>query len=542
MVDGESEVQLGHTAPVYSAAFSPDGELVASGSYDGTVRFWDPRIALGVDLEGHQSSVAAVSFWAEDTHLLSVSSDRTVRLWDPESGAALETWPTPLDGIEDALVAPIKRIEDALLAPLARELAIVGHEGGVVWSVDTETTRLELEPFGGGLSAVWISPDASRLVVGAEDGRVRVLEGATGEVLHETEPLGTAIDDLLAAPNVEHVFVVEDDQLYTWDVETAVPERLFPEDTSDIATVIMSERGTRLAVSYRDGNLVILDAEGTELGRLAQQSARVNALAFNADATRLAVATADRSVRLWDVETREPLLILRRPPGTVLTLDFDAAGERLAAGYSSGRVHVWCTQPGNERHGARVQVERAQRMAQPVVRALFDELVEPALVVARLSSSSDLTADVEAAARSMARSIDGESQRLESECLAALRSPDEQPAVYERALWLARLCVLRAPDDERYLRLQGMALARLGRYEEALPLLERAQAERTRNRRARPEVLAFLALCQHHLGRAEDAAQTLVQLRALMQISTVMGTEHALEFMREVEALIAPGR
>ena len=181
-------------------------------------------------------------------------------------------------------------------------------------------------------------------------------------------------------------------------------------------------------------------------------------------------------------------------------------------------------------------------MTQPIAAALFEELVEPAAVVARLEASVDITDGVKQAAIAMARSIDGDLDRIESECLAALASPHESDALYERALWQARIGVAHEPDDEQYLRLHGMALARLGRYAEALPVLERSRELRTRTKRVRPEVLAFIALSQHHLGRHEDAEQSLAQLRSLMQISTVMGVEHAIDFLREAEALIAPAR
>ena len=85
----------GHTQWVKSVAFGtgPDGRLLlASGSYDQTVRLWDPVTGApaGEPLTGHTYSVDSVAFGTgPDGRLLlaSGSADQTVRLWDPVTGA-----------------------------------------------------------------------------------------------------------------------------------------------------------------------------------------------------------------------------------------------------------------------------------------------------------------------------------------------------------------------------------------------------------------------------------------------------------------------
>ncbi len=85
----------GHTGFVFSVAFSPDGDTLASGSADDTVRLWnvtDPAhpTPLGQPLTGHTNFVASVTFSPDGHTLASGSTDDTVWLWETNVDEAIQ--------------------------------------------------------------------------------------------------------------------------------------------------------------------------------------------------------------------------------------------------------------------------------------------------------------------------------------------------------------------------------------------------------------------------------------------------------------------
>ena len=82
----------GHTHWVYAVAFSPDGQTLASGSGDSSVKLWDINSGKCIyTLQGHINWVHSVAFGSNGQTLVSSGDDNTIKLWDIKTGECVKT-------------------------------------------------------------------------------------------------------------------------------------------------------------------------------------------------------------------------------------------------------------------------------------------------------------------------------------------------------------------------------------------------------------------------------------------------------------------
>lgn len=263
-----------HTSEI-TACVLLDGGRSVSASRAGGLRVWNTQTLLLVPaMFGHEGEILGVL--ALDGHRgVSWSTDRTIRVWDLTEG---------------------------------REVMVLrGHEGAV--------------------TACALTPDRRHLVSGSEDTTVRIWDLASGRLLR-TERGHTGPVTCVAAPDGHFVYSGSLDRtLRAWSMEGDEEPQVLEGHTMGILGCAVSPDDLTLATwSYdrtvrlwlRGGNKARWELEGSidhpqvlPLATLTGHEGAVLSCAFFSEGDRLVSCSADRTVRIWDVETHEEVAVLQ---------------------------------------------------------------------------------------------------------------------------------------------------------------------------------------------------------------------------------------
>jgi WD40 repeat protein len=334
-------IKKAHTSSLSSVVFSPDGQRLASCGVDSTIKIWDtPSGLLLHTLTGHTSPVSRIAFSPNGTRLASGGSDQTVRLWDLTTGREIHAFRG-----HTASMSGIAYSSDG------HRLITVGKDA-TVKILDATTCQ---EAFSFQAPIHWVhnvalSHDGRRLALASYDGTFKICDAATGQQPLTLEGHTDKVHASAWSPDGQRLASCGvDGTVRVWDTTSGLEALTLRGHTGVGGGLAFSADGQRLFSAGRDGTIRVWNAtpllEGQRdrpgIATLRGHGHRVLAVAFSPDGKQLLSAGWDGTVRVWEAATSKELLSIPGHDGVVTCVAFSPDGRRFASGSWDETVKLW---------------------------------------------------------------------------------------------------------------------------------------------------------------------------------------------------------
>jgi WD40 repeat protein len=334
-----------------------------------------------------------------------------------------------------------------ILSPDGQRIVSGSHHDGVcLW--DADTGELITRIFKSG--RIWglaYASDGVRLVVASSEGHY-VLNTRSGEISADLgQPPGAGgTADAVLDPTCSRILIADGGPLRSFDEQTLEPAIVVPERTSicaissaaepilatskgasgreivlwnlaslektcvlkghaaGVTQAAFSADGTRLATASEDGTICVWEVYGSEeslpegeallvrepSATLRNHKGRAFAVAWSPDGTRLATGADDRVIRLWETATFQEVAVLSGHRDYVWSLVWSQDGRCLISGSGDTTVRVWESEPERVRISARRERATILQELEPVVLKWFEEWQSAQRVLDRLDQEEGI--------------------------------------------------------------------------------------------------------------------------------------------------------
>lgn len=322
---------LQHRGPVRALALSPDGQTLLTAGADQTARLWQVATGqpLGASLQ-HQAGVTGAKFTPDGQTVLTAAANGLLRAW---------TLAAPLQ--PRRVFEHTDPVQVAAFSPDGRWLLTgTTGNGARLWNMRTGEPHGKVQLAEQPIYAIAFSPDSRLAAFVSGDWRTHVWDLSA----KSPRPLGDRAEylhGLTFSADGRRVLTAAEKDLHSWDLTTGRPVALlaWPEDVQAVA---LSGDGRTFCLANPARMSQLWDtATGRPLGPKCVHTALPLLLAFNRDATLIAVGTDDRTARVWDPHRGVPAGPPLRHAGPLAALALSPDGQTVLTVSEQTRVRLF---------------------------------------------------------------------------------------------------------------------------------------------------------------------------------------------------------
>ena len=336
--NGDQTDLYSHTTTIFAVAWSPRGDLIATGAAGGEIRLWNTAAKrVQKILRDHQSDVNELVFSPDGRLLVSCGDDLTLRIWQVD----LDEPPRVLRGVT------LSDLNGLAFSPDGRWLAAGGEDQKArVWDTSSWQLIKVLSAGNGAINRMTFSADSRRIAISQSSGLGTVFDFETGEALLTLDPkeepqrrmgaISFSHDDRFLA-----TASIEAQAIHFWNAETGELLRSLHSEGNWIHSMAFSPDDRRLITGHQDGALRIWDVATLEgLQVLLGHTEVVRDLAISPHGDLVASAGADGLVKTWDLAAIEHRRTRLNYPKLVRTVAFSPSQELFAFEERQGPVRL----------------------------------------------------------------------------------------------------------------------------------------------------------------------------------------------------------
>jgi WD40 repeat protein len=325
-----------------SAAFSPDGKLLATGDTNCHVCFWEVQTGKLIAIcRGHKNWVRSVTFSRDGQVLASCGADDTIKLW------------TVCDGIEvKTLIGHTNEVFTIAWSLDSQTLISGGSDRTVkIWDIHTGTCLNTLSGHTGTIRTVACSPEGSMIASGSDDSTIKLWNRQTGDCLATIEGHTDGVRSLAFRPNDltegNLLSSSSDRTIKLWNIDTATCVRTFTGHQGGVYSIALSPDGKILVSGSGDHSVKLWNLlTGECIKTLQGHGNQIFCVAFSPQSNILVSVSLDQTVRLWDWNSGSCIRTLQGHTDWPFPVAFSADGQWLASGSADQTVKVWDWQTG----------------------------------------------------------------------------------------------------------------------------------------------------------------------------------------------------
>lgn len=335
----------GHTDMIHTLALSPDGSTLATGSLDRSVRLWNTSDGRTLrTLSDLPDVVHRVAFSPEGARLAVAFGVGELRIYRVADGELLSQLPRQGD-----------RIFGLAWHPRKPWLALGAGTAVVVWDLDRGSPQRQFHLPEWRAGGVAFSPVAGRnlLVAANRDGGMRLWDLETGKELLNHN-LGGVSDAVAFAPDGKRFALLHDNYVQLNSLIGRQERALQSPEGHRLSGVAFSPDGRRVAAASYDRTVHLWDAaSGKLLRRYRGHADLVFDVTFSPDGLRIYSSSKDGTAKVWEVEKEPASLPLRGHEERVVGVAFSPDSSRLATAALDPAVRIWDAAAGKLRQSLR---------------------------------------------------------------------------------------------------------------------------------------------------------------------------------------------